>query len=995
MLALRTASTPHAPVPEWSSSKRDEVWSPSVHRDDLIHEERHRLSCGWAVSSEPSSDSATLDGEGGTAPEPHERELVVRGASIGRYLVLDVAGHGAMGVVYRAYDPELEREVAVKLLRRSFGAHDERSAGRLRREAQAMARVSHPNVLPVYDAGTHGGHVWIAMEYLRGETLTAWCSAPTRTREEIVAMFVQAARGLAAAHQAGVVHRDFKADNVLVGADGRARVVDFGLASAARGRETAQPGTHHSARPVVDVGGVDVGVAGTPRYMAPEQHFGRETDGRADQFAFCVALFEALYGRPPFTGSTIGELALRKHERRIDFDPDAVVPSWLRGVILRGLDPDPTARYPTMDALASTLLDDPASRRRRIWRIAGVGALVLGAAAASSWGVAQQRPCRDAARKLDGIWNVARGDRIAEAFAASGVSYAEDTSQLVRAALDVHAKAWIEAHDAACAATKIHGEQSNELLDLRIACFDRQRAELAAVLDLFDAADATTVERAVSAVRGLPRPDVCDQTATLLEIMPPPTDPATEDAIVGIETQLASATAVRLAGRTADASALAQAALTEARTLGYAPLIARAALEAGYSHRDADSQGTRTLYYEALEQAFAGGDRPTALKVFVAFAHHDAWIPDRTDLARGWIWMARGWQASLERSSADYMLMNAEALALRTDGDIYGAIELMHRALDSARESGADELRVAAMIGNVGAMYASNLDSMNALRFLRDAEAMHTRDLGNEHPQTLLQRANLGTVMMRSGDMERGLAMLQETAELQERALGPDDPNLLNTLNAVAAGFRRRGEPVRAADLHRRVLAARERSFGPDSEPVAQSAGNLATSLRALGRIDEARALHSRALGIVTRLYPPEHALVGEVRVEAARQLYAENRWDDALVEVTAALEILGAALGPDHSRTLEARVVRAELLMDTGQSAIARVELDALVASPRLTTADVATAANARFLLAKSISSDDDARAVNLANEALALLVGEEPRLTEEIETWLRERSP
>ncbi|MBL8945497.1 MAG: serine/threonine protein kinase, partial [Myxococcales bacterium] len=221
-----------------------------------------------------AADTDTMDA--GVRPTPSDRaEPIARGTSLGRYVVIGIAGSGAMGVVYRGYDPELQREVALKLLRPSGSSHPERAGARLRREAQAMARVSHPNVLPVYDAGTFRGQVWIAMEFLATEVLAQWLATTPRHWREIVAMFSQAGRGLAAAHAVGLVHRDFKPHNVLVGRDGRARVMDFGLARAAGGdadsSRSSEPEDDAPAASELTVAGTAVG---TPRYMAPEQHHG-------------------------------------------------------------------------------------------------------------------------------------------------------------------------------------------------------------------------------------------------------------------------------------------------------------------------------------------------------------------------------------------------------------------------------------------------------------------------------------------------------------------------------------------------------------------------------------------------------------------------------------------------------------------------------------------------------------------------------------------------
>ena len=257
--------------------------------------------------------------------------------------MLEVLGAGGMGVVYGAFDPELQRKVALKLVRAELT--DAELRARLWREAQAMARIRHPNVITVFDVGTWNGQIFVAMEVIDGWTLSSWQAARSRSVDEILRVFAAGGRGLAAAHAVGLVHRDFKPDNVLIGGDGRVCVTDFGLARAvAMPSEIEEPSS-----PDATVEGEltrQGAVVGTPAYMAPEQMRGTAPDGRADQFSFCVALFEALYGVRPFPGKSLGEL-----ERAI-FDGDRLrprrkgVPASVRRALARGLSYAPTDRFP-------------------------------------------------------------------------------------------------------------------------------------------------------------------------------------------------------------------------------------------------------------------------------------------------------------------------------------------------------------------------------------------------------------------------------------------------------------------------------------------------------------------------------------------------------------------------------------------------------------------------------------------------------------------------
>ncbi len=339
------------------------------------------------LASDPSADANDVVTVAGTrvAPPPADSP-----ASIGRFEIHRKLGEGGMGAVYLATDPTLGRRVAIKVM---HGDGDTAvSRRRLLREAQASAQLSHEHVIVVYEVGTHDEHVYLAMEYVAGTTLRGWQA--DRDWRDILAMYRRAGLGLLAAHEAGLVHRDFKPDNVLVGVDGRVRVTDFGLVASLDDTGPA-PG------PVARRGGLDLvsmtgtgTIMGTPRYMAPEQHRGEVVDARADQFAFCVALYEAWYRQPPFAGQTHDELMRQVLEGEIAPAPATfAVPVALRDAMLRGLRRPRDDRFPSMRELLAALDEAtaPASPRRRWPWIASasavaaavVGGIVLGGSAAA------------------------------------------------------------------------------------------------------------------------------------------------------------------------------------------------------------------------------------------------------------------------------------------------------------------------------------------------------------------------------------------------------------------------------------------------------------------------------------------------------------------------------------------------------------------------------------------------------------------------------------
>ena len=351
-LSPQGPSPPGAPEP-----------TPSTERTTL----RERASA--AISG---LDRTAISNSAGSRPSLEET-LPRTGdpRKINRFAVLRQIGAGGMGVVYAGYDEELDRRVAIKVVREDMVASQGRS--RMLREAKAMAKVSHPNVVQVYEVGEFAGQVFVAMEFVKGTTLAEWLTAEERAWEEVLEMYLQAGRGLAAAHRQGLVHRDFKPDNVLVGADGRARVLDFGLARAENQRAPELDSAQVRVSPPSSALSTSLTMAGaimgTPAFMSPEQHLGEPTDVRSDQFSFCVALYGALYGHAPFEGLTLMELSENVIEGQLRPPPAGTpVPAWVFEALRTGLATAPDDRHPSMDTLLAALTPDQVTMSRRRWQ---------------------------------------------------------------------------------------------------------------------------------------------------------------------------------------------------------------------------------------------------------------------------------------------------------------------------------------------------------------------------------------------------------------------------------------------------------------------------------------------------------------------------------------------------------------------------------------------------------------------------------------------------
>ncbi|PCC71974.1 Serine/threonine protein kinase [Nannocystis exedens] len=538
----------------------------------------------------PGADEQTqsLAGAAGTGPPLAGNPPLPR--QIGRYYPLERLGAGGMGIVYAAYDPDLDRKVALKLLRpdRTEG----HAAARLLREAQAQARISHPHVVQIHDTGLIDGELFLAMEFVRGADLRTWLARGPHGLEARLQAFLAAGRGLAAAHDAGLVHRDFKPENVMVGDDGRVRVTDFGLA-----RQHDAPDEPRRGGTALDLVLTASGdQIGTPAYMSPEQHLGLPVDARSDQFSFCVALWEALYGRRPFRGDTPVTTAAAVLKGELLAPPaDARVQPAIEAALRRGLSGQPEQRFPDMPALLAALEPKPPRARRR-WFFAGVVGLATagGLALALTRGPAEA-PCSGSATALAGAWDP---DRRA---ALAGALHGTDAPARVLAGLDAWAGAWTEGHRDACLDHQ-RGEQSSALLDGRMRCLERRRKALSAAVTAL-AADPAGLDAAQMLAR-LPQPAICGDPDYVLADVPPPEDPALARAVEAVEAQLAGARAHQHGDDLAGALAQAEAAVAEAHRLGHRPLLAEALLTLGTIRMNLNDPYTaRADLREALAEA--------------------------------------------------------------------------------------------------------------------------------------------------------------------------------------------------------------------------------------------------------------------------------------------------------------------------------------------------------------------------------------------------------
>ncbi len=806
-----------------------ELAAVEAHIDDCDTCRRHISS----LVPSPPSESFLFESPG-EAPGGDLPATLVSGARVGRFVVLRVIARGGMGTVARAYDPELDRRVALKLLRPELwrAAGDELRA-QLRREAVVMARLAHPNVVTVFDVGTWSEQVFIAMEYVAGSTLARWQDG--RPWPERFAACLAAAAGLAAAHRAGVVHRDVKPANILCGDDGRVLVGDFGLAA---------------------LEGADAGlVAGTPGYMSPEQMEGRAADERSDQFSFCVTAWEVLTGKRPFAGANLDEIhaAIRRGPpARIGRGPEARA----LAVLARGLAAAPAERHPSMAALSAALERAAAPRVRRRWFAAGAGLAAAGLGAALLfWPAKAAGPrCGDGQDRIASTWNRERRAGLAAAF--PGVD------RFV-ARIDGHARDWVAAYTDACRATHQRGEQSAAMLDQRMSCLDGQLRQLDALLDAVAAGgDPARPFAAIEAAHALPRADRCSAEAIAGRGRPAtyPGDPAAQSRAAEIDRLLDEAAARHKLAQLDLEEGLLDRAVAAAAGLGDPVRQARAVLALGTVQLRMNQmvEAKQSLERAGLVAAEAHDDETAA-----GAAAEMLSLVNQQNLGGSEIAL---WEQTLERE-----------LARRPDPGLSARLELQRgmtaedrRDLDAAlahaekglalaeKAHGVDHPRIAAALRLVGAIRSMRGDHAGAAQALQRAIDLVEASYGPEHPDVASALSLLARAVAEGGDPARATTLLRRSLAIREKVFGPDHPDVAQSLGNLATALEMTGDLAGARRAYERALAIEEKTLGVDSWESAPGIASLAGIMAAQGD-PAARATYERAIALYRDKFPPDH----------------------------------------------------------------------------------------------------------------------------------------
>lgn len=816
------------------------------------------------------------DGDAGAAPgsgSDHDR----------RYQILAEHGRGGLGRVYRARDHRLERSIALKEL---LPGASRTAETRFVREALITARLEHPGIVPVYEAGRWAnGKPFYAMKLVSGKPLKDLIVGAGSLHERLALLphVIAVADAMAYAHDRGVVHRDLKPANVIVGEFGETVVVDWGLAKRVGDSHDGEPDAGEALADQLDVTRVG-DVVGTPAYMAPEQAAGRPVTERADVYALGAILYQVLAGKPPFfeAGNSDVVALVRERAPAPVAEVDGHIPNELAAIVGRAMQRRPDDRYPNASAFADELRRFQRgqivgayrySPRELAWRwVAGhrtalaavvmVGLLVAAVAGLRRSAGSAAVSCDATGEEIDAVWNDAVAARLRDAFRATGVAFADEAWQQVDRLVDAYRSDWIDRRADACRATHVRRDQSEQMLDLRVECLDRRRAELTRLVDLLGDPDRGLVANAVDAVHGLTPASLCDDREALRIRRPLPADADRRARVTALQGELVDLKTRHAAGVFRGQLARAEEAVVRARDAGYGPVIAEAAYWTAQFRAAADDRpGAEAALRESILHADASHDDRARLAAYLALAGLDNGEALRSQEMRGYIEHARFLTERVTATPLDRArLLHAEAFYYERRSETLRALPhaiALVAVLESAVEPAHPDLIRARNLR--GKILQSSGDRRQATGVYLAAERAAIDALGDRHPLVATIWVNLSYNARTLGDGERAEMYARKALALVEQAFGKERSEVAAAQIAVASALFQQERYDEAAEGYREAYELHVELYGLESVKTALAMSNLALAHLRAGRFEQALDWARRAIPAYEKSIGPEH----------------------------------------------------------------------------------------------------------------------------------------
>ncbi len=772
---------------------------------------------------------------------------------LGRFAVLRELGAGGMGVVYAGYDERLDRKVAIKLLHAS-ATGDSLGRARLVREAQAMAKVAHPNVAHVYEVAQQEERVYVVMQFIDGVDLRAWRERDAPSWHAAAQAYLQAGRGLAAAHAAGLVHRDFKPSNVMIDKTGHVRVLDFGIARAVDDVASSVREEDLSAADMDALRTQTGALVGTPAYLPPEVLRGSRADERSDQFSFCVSMFETIYGRRPFGNGKTADLIVALLDGQPPRKPEGNVPGWVFRVLSRGLRSQPSERYDSMTSLLAAI--ERGLRGGRTWvTLAALGGLAAVGGFAAALGNGSADPCPIDRGALGGAWGDERRAAVEASVTSLSASFADEAWIGLEHRADAYADQWVQGMREACEATRVQGVQSEQAFDRRAACLSELRRKFDALTHVLTEADFTMLKQLDELLGQLAPVQSCENPARSVE---DPVPVGEEDAVEDIRNELAKARAISSAGRRLEGKALALQQIERAEAIDMPSLQGQAAHVAAGLVRDAGELDEALLLYR---RAYFGFVSQTDMFYAVVSAAEIADLhARRAELGAGeeWIRHAESALASLSDPPAALRIAlgYARSVIHQGRGNLQEAEVLLEEAVALADANGMSALRGRQLLADV---YMWRGSWAKAIELYETGVAGCAQRVGADHPQCLFREGNLAFGLLKKGDIERARTLFDDVVRRARISLSEDGAAMETLLNNAAGTYERVGLYDTAQELFREVYAARKARLGPDHPLTAHPLNNLGNVFVSREDWDQAETHFSEALAILEKAQGPTH----------------------------------------------------------------------------------------------------------------------------------------